>query len=103
MQRAAAAERFSCSAEVVQKWPGGRHANDSEDFRGIQVVPTPDEVAPGVCEPFLPQADGSDQFLGWQVQLFLDCENVLTGVLPFLRYSILGLNPTCYTGRCISP
>lgn len=67
MQEAAAAGRFSCPAEVVRTWPGGRHGNDCEDFRAIEVVPTADEIAPGVRAPFLPQADGSDQFLGWQV------------------------------------
>lgn len=60
-------------------WPGGRHSNDSEDFRAVQVVPTADEVAPGVRPPFLPQADGSDQFLGWQVR------NIPRGSFPCLH------------------
>eukprot|EP00892_Ulva_mutabilis_P006560 jgi/Ulvmu1/4276/UM197_0003.1 len=68
MRRAAAIGRFSCPAEVVQTWPGGRHDNDREDFRAIAVVPTPNEIAPTAAPPYLPQADGSDNFLAWELQ-----------------------------------
>lgn len=55
-------------AEVVQHWPGGRHGNDHAEFRDISIEPVAAEVVPGAPDPFLPMADGSDQFLAGQVR-----------------------------------
>ena len=67
MNRARIAGTMSVDPAAVASWPGGRHDNDREDFRAIEVVPTAAELAAGVRAPFLPQADDSDEFLLWQV------------------------------------
>ena len=44
------------------KFPGGRHDNDFENFRDIQLVPTPQEI---ICEesPWLPLKSGENSFI----------------------------------------
>ena len=53
------------SAAAVRHWPGGRHDNDHTDFRAINIEPSAAEILDEA--PFLPMADGSDQFLAGQV------------------------------------
>jgi hypothetical protein len=57
----------SLSGAAVDSWPGGRHSNDATDFRAINAVPVAAEVQIA-AKPFLPKADGSDQFLQAQVR-----------------------------------
>ena len=54
--------------KTVQRWPGGRHRNDHPDFRMIQVLPTSDEITHRAPDPYLPTADGADEFLTDQVR-----------------------------------
>ena len=61
MNQARTAGTMSCDPVAVANWPGGRHDNDCEDFRAIQVVPTASDVAAGVRGPFLPVAGGRRQ------------------------------------------
>lgn len=63
-----AGKAAQAAVESVQHWPGGRHANDHASFRDIQVLPIFAELEMSCKAPFLPVADGADEFLTDQVR-----------------------------------